>query len=116
MQKPKRGEVWLVRFPFTDLSSTKVRPALVIATHGEDAIVLGIFSRIPATVLPETWVLIEEQHPALLQTGLKKTSMLRAEKIAVAHESVFQRKLGNLPPDIMAQTQEALKKALHIQA
>jgi hypothetical protein len=25
----KRGEIWLVRFPFTDLSSTKVRPAVV---------------------------------------------------------------------------------------
>jgi len=24
MPKPKRGEVWLVRFPFTDLSSTKL--------------------------------------------------------------------------------------------
>jgi hypothetical protein len=23
MPKPKRGEVWLVRFPFTDLTSTK---------------------------------------------------------------------------------------------
>ena len=45
--KPKRGEIWLLRFPFTDLSSSKVRPALIIATYEEDSIVLGIFSRVP---------------------------------------------------------------------
>jgi len=38
MSKPKRGEVWLVRFPFTDLTSTKLRPALVWAVHGEDKV------------------------------------------------------------------------------
>jgi len=26
--KARRGEVWLVRFPFTNLSSTKLRPAI----------------------------------------------------------------------------------------
>ena len=45
MRTPKRGEVWLVRFPFSDLATTKLRPALVLAIHGEDVIVIGIFSR-----------------------------------------------------------------------
>lgn len=114
MPKPKRGEVWLVRFPFTDLSSTKRRPALVLAVHGEDVIVLGIFSRIPSGTLRKTWVKIEDGHPAFPQIGLKKTSLLKAEKIAVVHESVFQQKLGALPPDLRAQVQEALKRALLI--
>ncbi|MGA7874882.1 MAG: hypothetical protein WCA08_04405 [Desulfoferrobacter sp.] len=45
MRRPERGEIWLVRFPFTDLTTTKLRPALVLAVHGEDVIVMGIFSR-----------------------------------------------------------------------
>jgi len=114
MPKPKRGEIWLVRFPFTDLTSAKLRPALVMAVHSEDVIVIGIFSRIPAGALKQTWVLIEERHPAFVQIGLKKLSLLKTEKIAVIHQSVFQRKLGSLPPDIMAQVQEALKKALFL--
>jgi mRNA interferase MazF len=61
MAKPKRGDVWLVRFPFTDLTTTKVRPALVVATHGDDIIVIGIFSRVPST-LRATWILIDDQH------------------------------------------------------
>ena len=112
MPKPMRGEVWLVRFPFTDLTSTKLRPALVVAVHGEDAIVVGIFSRAPAGMLRKSWVRIDDHHPAFPQTGLKKPSLLKAEKIAVVHESVFQKKLGKLVPDVMAQVQEALKRAL----
>ena len=113
MPKPKRGEVWLVRFPFTDFTSSKLRPALVIATHGDDVIALGIFSRIPPTTV-QTWVIIEDQHPEFSKTGLKKTSVLRAEKIAVIHESVLYKKLGVIPADIVSQVQVALKKALHI--
>jgi len=89
-----------------------LRPTLVVAVHGEDAIVTGIFSRVPVGTLRKTWVLIEDQHPAFPQTGLKKTSVLKAEKIAVVHESVFQKKLGRLAPDGVAQVQQALKRAL----
>ena len=112
MPKPKHGEVWLVRFPFTDLTSTKLRPALVVAIHGEDAIVVGIFSRVPTGKLRKTWVLIDNKHPHFSQTGLKKFSLLKAEKIAVIHESVLIKKLGQLTPDIMTQVQKALKRAL----
>ena len=113
MPSPKPGDIWLVRFPFTDLTTTKLRPAFVVATHGEDIIVRGIFSRLPAT-LRATWVLIDEQDPVFKESGLKKSSVLKAEKIAVIHESVFQRKLGNLSSDLMVRVLEALKKALLI--
>jgi mRNA interferase MazF len=114
MVKPRRGEVWLVRFPFTDLTSTKLRPALVWAVHGEDIIVVGIFSRVPAGTLRKSWLLIENQHSDFSRIGLKKTSVVKAEKIAVVHESVFQKKLGSLPKKVMAQVQKALEKALLI--
>lgn len=113
MPRVKPGEIWLVRFPFTDLSSSKLRPALIIAIHVDDAVILGIFSRTPIAPTA-THVQIEDQHPAFAQTGLKKTSFLRAEKIAVIHQSVFQKKLGLLPNDLMMQVQEALKKALNV--
>ena len=112
MIRPKRGEVWLVRFPFTDLSSTKLRPSLVWAVHGEDVILVGIFSRIPSRSIRRTWVLIEEKHSSFRRMGLRKTSLIRAEKIAIVHESIFQKRLGKLPADLMAKVEEALKRAL----
>jgi mRNA interferase MazF len=114
MLKPKRGEIWLARFPFTDLTTTKLRPALILAIHRKDVLVMGIFSRVLDGILSKTWVLVEDNHPKFQITGLKKSSLLKAEKIAVVHESVLQRKLGVLPADIMVQAEEALKRALHI--
>ena len=112
--KPKRGEIWLVRFPFTDLTSTKLRPSLVWVEHRTDLIAIGIFSRVPADALPQTWVLMKDNHAEFSLTGLQRTSLIKTEKIAIIHESVFQRQLGSLPSNVMTQVQEALKKALLI--
>jgi len=112
MQTPKRGEIWLVRFPFSDLATTKLRPALVVAMHGEDVIMTGIFSRVPASHLRTTWLKIEDRHAAFSRTGLKRTSMIKCEKIAVVHRSVLHRRLGVLPRDLMSQAVAGLKRAL----
>ncbi len=113
--RAERGEIWLVRFPFTDLSSTKVRPAVVWAVFGEDAIVVGVFSRVPARPIRETWVLIEEGEQDFPQTGLAKTSVVKAEKLTIVHYSVLQRRLGRLSPALMSRIGKALKKALYLE-
>ena len=114
MVNPKPGEIWLVRFPFSDLTSTKVRPALVIATHRQDVIILGIFSKIPPATPEKTWVLIDDRQSYFTQTGLAKTSMLRAEKIATAHQSTFQRPLGTIPNELQSKITIALQQALNL--
>lgn len=111
---PKPEEIWLVRFPFTDLTSAKVRPALILTTYKQDIIISGIFSKIPTSALSNTWVLIDDRHPEFAQTGLKKTSLLKTEKIATVHESVFQKQLGRLPADLLVRSQSALKQALNL--
>ncbi|MBW4450952.1 MAG: type II toxin-antitoxin system PemK/MazF family toxin [Spirirestis rafaelensis WJT71-NPBG6] len=59
-------------------------------------------------------MLISDIHREFPQTGLKKTSLIRADKIATVNESVFQRQLGILPSDILTLVQAALKKSLNI--
>jgi mRNA interferase MazF len=114
MSNPKLGEIWLVRFPFSDLTAVKVRPALVLAIHKQDIIILGIFSKIPTGALSKNWVLMAETHPEFSQTGLKKSSVIRADKIATVHQSIFQAHLGKLPSAQMPLVEAALKNALNL--
>lgn len=113
-QNPNLSEIWLVRFPFSDLTSAKLRPALVLATHRDERIILGIFSKIPESALRESWVLVDANHPHFLETGLKKTSLIRSDKIATVSLSVFQNQLGHLPPDLLNAVHTALLSALNL--
>ncbi len=114
MPKPQPGEIWLVRFPFSDLTSAKLRPALILAIHREEVIIVGIFSKIPTGDLRNSWVLIQDSDAQFSQTDLKKTSLIRADKIATVSISVFQRKLGNLSSGLSIKVQKALKIALNL--
>jgi mRNA interferase MazF len=114
MSNPNPGEIWLVRFPFSDLTATKVRPALVLATHRQDVIILGIFSKIPTGNLSRNWVLMADIHPQFDQTGLKKSSVIRADKVATVHQSIFQTQLGTLPSNQMPSVETALRSALNL--
>ncbi len=89
------GDVILVRFPFTDLTATKLRPALVLSGHGDDLIIVGIFSP-PHQRTQETWVVFSPQDPDFSLTGLKTTSVIKGERIAVIERSLVTRKLGSL--------------------
>lgn len=75
---------------------------------------MGIFSKIPPDSLRNSWVLIQNSEAQFSQTGLKKTSLIRADKIATVSTSVFQRKLGDLLPDLSIKVQKALKIALNL--
>jgi mRNA interferase MazF len=114
MRQPEISDIWLVQFPFSNLTATKLRPALVIAHHQQEVILVGIFSKIPTHSLKNTWVLIAEDSSDFQLTGLKKTSLIRTEKIATVDVSIFVRKLGILPTNLVQPMQQALKKALNL--
>lgn len=111
MYKP--GTIVLVNFPFTDLQSSKVRPALVLTTKGDDVIILGIFSRVPDE-FRDSWIKIDEINADFHLTGLKKTSIIKTEKITVIHKSLIRKELGSLPSALMQRVKEALLKTLEI--
>ena len=82
----KRGSVVLIRYPFTDLTSAKVRPALVLTPDHllprlDDVLCLFISSAMPEELLPTDFVL-EPGHASFLKTGLKRRSVLRTHKSA----------------------------------
>ena len=101
----KRGDVVLIKFPFTDLSSSKVRPALVISSDNynhsnADAIFVAISSRFDNQQQHD--VPIVSANPEFSITGLKSPALIRADKIVRLSKSLATRRLGQAGPDTMA--------------
>jgi mRNA interferase MazF len=116
IRRLKRGSIVLVRYPFTDLSSAKVRPAVVVSpepflSQGDDILLLFISSVIPADPLPSDFVL-SPQHPSFPATGLKYLSVFRGHKITVLKKSLVQRVLGELDAELLTRLDTCLKAAL----
>ncbi|MBU1661270.1 MAG: type II toxin-antitoxin system PemK/MazF family toxin [Chloroflexi bacterium] len=112
----KRGSVVLVRYPFTDLSGTKIRPAVVLTpdhllTQLDDVLCLFISSSLPAKLLPTDFVL-ELHHPSFAKTGLKYRSVLRSHKLALLHKSLVLRVLGRMDRDLTSEINQRLRIAL----
>ena len=95
----KLGEIWLVNFPFTDGSSTKLRPVLLVSSDkfsaGGDVVVVPISSQVIAGD-PFAYQ-IEEVLPAFRLTGLKTASSVKWAKPVTLASRIFQRRLGHLP-------------------
>jgi mRNA interferase MazF len=88
----------LVPFPFTDLSSTKQRPCLVLsAIHPAGLpphyIVAMVTSQIAGLSFPGDTVLSEWKA-----AGLPKPSLVRLAKLVTVESAVIRKKLGRLEP------------------
>jgi mRNA interferase MazF len=112
----KRGSVVLIRYPFTDLTGAKVRPALVLTPDHllprlEDVLCLFISSAMPEELLPTDFVL-ETGHPLFLKTGLKRRSVLRTYKLALLHKALVLRVLGEGDQPLMNEVNQRLRLVL----
>jgi len=100
----KRGDIVLVPFPFTDLSASKQRPALVISADDwnasqSDVVLVAVTSQIPETpVVGEVLLNLAD----LQAGGLPKASLVRTTKIFTMHQGLLRRTLGRLPEATVA--------------
>ena len=89
-----KWDIILVPFPFTDLTSTKRRPALIVSPDsynvGNDVIVAFITSQLNTPARMGDYQLKHWQA-----AGLPKPSMVRM-KFATVEKSIIIRKLGRL--------------------
>ena len=86
----QKGDIVLIPFPFTDLTGSKKRPALVLLSTGLDVTVSFISTQLH-------W---QEPTDLLLQpsatNGLKKLSLIRIGKIATVDKVLVIGRLGSV--------------------
>lgn len=88
----RAGVVVLVRFPFSDLSSSKLRPALVVASGGgEDWVLCQVTSNPYGD--PDAVALTAASFS---EGGLPRPSFVRPGKLFTASESIVVRPVGQL--------------------
>jgi mRNA interferase MazF len=92
----KQGDIVLVSFPFTDLTSSKRRPALVISPDSfnglrADLVLAAITSQL--TEDPDAIIL---QESDFVDGQLPKLSMVKAAKLFTIHSSLIIKKVCSL--------------------
>jgi len=94
------GAIVLTDFPFTDLSSAKRRPALVVSTDNDrrtDVVVAYI------TSVPHAEQLDAAPIAPTPGNGLKVPSLVRFDKLATLDVSILAGRLGSADPAWLAE-------------
>ena len=101
----KCGDIVLLNYPFTDDSSAKVRPALVVSAdqfnRGEDVVIVPI-SSVPQHG-DEYAHPIENTAAHFRETGLRQSSFVKWTKPLTVSRGLLQRRLGRLPEAPLAE-------------
>jgi mRNA interferase MazF len=103
-----KGTIVLIPFPFTDLTGSKLRPALILAETQLDVTVSFITTQL-------RWQ--EQTDIPLAPTalnGIKKLSLVRLSKIATIDKNLIKGKIGNIPPLQIVELDQKLKAIFQI--
>jgi mRNA interferase MazF len=105
---PKRGDIVLVPFPFSDLSGEKVRPALVLSKQhkGVDVIVVFITSKHKLSAGATVPVL-----PSSIN-GIKLASVIVCDKIATLDKKIILGQLGHLERELQMKVDATITRVL----
>ena len=101
----RQGEVVLVRFPFSDLSEIKLRPAVTLGDAGREDWILCQITSNPYAGEHQAVLLTD----ASFSTGsLRLTSYARPNRLFTAHHSLIEAHLGTLKADIFREIVEVV--------
>jgi mRNA interferase MazF len=106
------GDVVLVHFPFTDVSGSKLRPALIVSgdsfNKGDDRVLIPISSA-PSAGDPFAAIIVDND-PAFGQTGLRQSSSLKWTKPLTLSKRLITRRLGTLPEPRLGEVRAQIRE------
>jgi len=106
MERFVKGDVVVIPFPFSDLSASKKRPALVFSSlEGDDLILCQITSEARFDKYS-----IELKNTDFKQGKLNIKSMIRPNRLFTADRSLIQYKVGSLKNEKLKEAIDGLIK------
>jgi mRNA interferase MazF len=107
-----KGKVVLVPFPFDDLSTIKIGPAVCltdpVGPH-RHLIMAFISSRMSIDQL-DTDMILNSGHIDFAMTGLLVTSTVRLHRLMTVTTALIRRELGELTPQMQDEVANKLRK------
>lgn len=104
-----KGKIVLIRFPFTDLTSAKLRPAIVLLEGERDVVVAFISSRVPRRTAP-TDIVVDQAHAEFELTGLKVSSVIKLDKVATISKDLILGEIGEAGDGLKAEINRKLSR------
>jgi mRNA interferase MazF len=105
----KKGEIYLVPYPYTDFTNFKIRPALVLINFANDVTICYITSQLSGysgyDILLQPTVLNGLSVPSLIKTG----------KVTTVTKKKFISRLGVISPNDMQMLDSNLKLILQLE-
>lgn len=105
------GEVVLVRFPFTDQTTFKQRPAVIVSSRAynltkPDAIIMAITSQLHSPAgLGEVWIKQWQTANLLKPSAIKSV-------FATLEQSLILKRIGTLEPSDQSALRQAIATAI----
>jgi len=92
----RQGEIVVVPFPFSDLSSIKQRPVLILSKNvdnesSEDVITCGITSNLKDS---KHSVLFDNKN--LVEGGVPRLSRIKVDKLFTISQNIVNKKVGRI--------------------
>ena len=113
----RRGSVVLIAFPFTDLTATKLRPALVLSSPAfhrrhRDFILAAVSSVLERGRGFPTSVVLADGSAEFAGSGLRVSSAIHCGKLVTVRDTLVLKRLGELGAAAMRRVDDALRRAV----
>lgn len=115
----QRGEVVFLRFPFSDGSGSKVRPAVVVQCDADNR---RLDSTIVVLITGNTKLVGREPGHVLIDvttvdgrlSGLRYNSAVNCHALFTLHVGQIRESIGRLPESLMSSVERQLQHALDL--
>ncbi len=110
----EKGDIVLVKFPFSDIFSKKLRPALIMAKESKFKDLILAFITTQFDQKEKYDIILTADSKDFQKTGLKRESLLKLNKLTTLNKKTIVGKIGSLPKELMSQVDSNLRSLFKI--